>query len=73
MQTQSKSQYQSFKLLNALIVKEGEISKKNDTPKAHKSRLRLLAGMCFHSFQKISTFQIEPLSCTCPTAILCKD
>lgn len=35
-----------FKLLNALIVKEGEISKQNDTPKGHKSRLRLLAGMC---------------------------
>ena len=37
-----------FKLLNALVVKEGEISKQSDTPKAHKSRLRLLAGMYFN-------------------------
>lgn len=33
-----------FKLLNALVLKEGEISKQNDTPKAHKARLRLLAA-----------------------------
>ena len=33
-----------FKLLNALILKEGEISKQNNTPKAHKARLRLLAA-----------------------------
>ncbi|RDL34437.1 Uncharacterized protein BP5553_07565 [Venustampulla echinocandica] len=33
-----------YKLLNGLIVKEGELSKKNDTPKYHKSRLRLLAA-----------------------------
>lgn len=33
-----------YKLLNILIAKEGELSKKNDTPKHHKSRLRLLAA-----------------------------
>ncbi|KAG9237217.1 hypothetical protein BJ875DRAFT_540671 [Amylocarpus encephaloides] len=33
-----------FKLLNALIVKGGEISKGNPTPKYHASRLRLLAA-----------------------------
>ena len=33
-----------FKLLNALIFNEGEISKQKDTPKAHKSRLRLQAA-----------------------------
>jgi sister-chromatid-cohesion protein PDS5 len=33
-----------FKLLNALITNEGEISKQKDTPKAHKSRLRLQAA-----------------------------
>lgn len=33
-----------YKLLNTLIVKEGELSKQNDTPTAHKSHLRLLAS-----------------------------
>lgn len=33
-----------YKLLNNLIVKKGELSKNNDTPKHHKNRLRLLAG-----------------------------
>jgi sister-chromatid-cohesion protein PDS5 len=33
-----------YKLLNILIAKEGELSKNNDTPKHHKSRLRLLAA-----------------------------
>ncbi|KAE9367312.1 hypothetical protein N431DRAFT_349340 [Stipitochalara longipes BDJ] len=33
-----------YKLLNALIVKNGELSKQNDTPSHHKSRLRLLAA-----------------------------
>ena len=33
-----------YKLVNALIAREGELSKKNDTPKHHKSRLRLLAA-----------------------------
>ncbi|RDW65218.1 hypothetical protein BP5796_09910 [Coleophoma crateriformis] len=33
-----------FKLLNALIVKNGEITKSKDTPKHHKSRLRLVAA-----------------------------
>lgn len=33
-----------YKLLNALISKEGELSKKNQTPKHHKSRLRLRAA-----------------------------
>jgi sister-chromatid-cohesion protein PDS5 len=33
-----------YKLLNALIVKNGELSKQNDTPSHHKARLRLLAA-----------------------------
>lgn len=33
-----------YKLLNALIVKEGELSKKGNTPRHHKSRLRLRAA-----------------------------
>ena len=33
-----------YKLLNALIAKEGELSKKGNTPKHHKSRLRLRAA-----------------------------
>jgi sister chromatid cohesion protein PDS5 len=33
-----------YKLLNALIVKDGEISKDNNTPRHHKARLRLLAA-----------------------------
>ncbi|ESZ92150.1 hypothetical protein SBOR_7467 [Sclerotinia borealis F-4128] len=33
-----------FKVLNTLIVNDGELSKKQDTPKHHKSRLRLLAA-----------------------------
>ncbi|KAI9641533.1 Sister chromatid cohesion protein pds5 [Ciborinia camelliae] len=33
-----------FKVLNTLIVKNGELSKKQDTPRHHKSRLRLLAA-----------------------------
>lgn len=33
-----------YKLLNILIAKEGELSKNNDTPKPHRSRLRLLAA-----------------------------
>lgn len=33
-----------YKLLNQLIVKDGELSKKNNTPKSHRSRLRLLAA-----------------------------
>jgi sister-chromatid-cohesion protein PDS5 len=33
-----------YKLLNALIVKNGELSKQADTPSHHKSRLRLLAA-----------------------------
>ncbi|KAE8454103.1 hypothetical protein EG329_005026 [Mollisiaceae sp. DMI_Dod_QoI] len=33
-----------YKLLNALIVKGGELSKSNDTPRHHKSRLRVLAA-----------------------------
>jgi sister-chromatid-cohesion protein PDS5 len=45
-----------FKLLNALIVKEGEISKQNDTPKAHKSRLRLLAAQSMLKLCKNKNF-----------------
>ncbi|APA14981.1 hypothetical protein SS1G_13681 [Sclerotinia sclerotiorum 1980 UF-70] len=33
-----------YKLLNTLIVNDGELSKKQDTPRHHKSRLRLLAA-----------------------------
>ncbi|KAI9773633.1 MAG: hypothetical protein M1840_006907 [Geoglossum simile] len=33
-----------IKLLNTLITKEGELSKKQDTPPTHKSRLRLVAA-----------------------------
>ncbi|TVY54635.1 Sister chromatid cohesion protein pds5 [Lachnellula cervina] len=33
-----------YKLLNQLIFKNGELSKKNDTPKSHKTWLRLLAA-----------------------------
>ncbi|KAI9780452.1 MAG: hypothetical protein M1839_006726 [Geoglossum umbratile] len=33
-----------IKLLNTLVTKEGELSKKLDTPPAHKSRLRLIAA-----------------------------
>jgi sister-chromatid-cohesion protein PDS5 len=33
-----------YKLLNALIAKEGELSKKGNTPKHHKARLRLRAA-----------------------------
>ena len=33
-----------FKLLNALVFKQGELSPKKDTPKHHRSRLRLLAA-----------------------------
>ncbi|QSZ30000.1 hypothetical protein DSL72_004518 [Monilinia vaccinii-corymbosi] len=33
-----------FRILNALIVNEGELSKKKDTPIHHKSRLRLVAA-----------------------------
>ena len=33
-----------YKLLNTLIDKSGELSKKKETPKPHKSRLRLLAA-----------------------------
>jgi sister chromatid cohesion protein PDS5 len=33
-----------IRLLNTLITKEGELSKKQDTPPAHKSRLRLVAA-----------------------------
>ena len=33
-----------YKLLNALIFKNGELSKQNDTPSPHKARLRLLAA-----------------------------
>ncbi|KAG0647636.1 Precocious dissociation of sisters 5 [Hyphodiscus hymeniophilus] len=44
-----------FKLLNALIFNEGEISKQKDTPKAHKSRLRLQAAQ---SLLKLCTSKI---------------
>ncbi|KAH8801476.1 armadillo-type protein [Xylogone sp. PMI_703] len=33
-----------YKLLSTLIAKAGEISKQGETPKAHKSRLRLIAA-----------------------------
>lgn len=33
-----------YKVLNILIVKEGELSKEDNTPKHHKSRLRLVAA-----------------------------
>ena len=33
-----------FKLLNKLIIKEGELSNNNNTPRHHKSRLRLRAA-----------------------------
>ncbi|KAF7857291.1 hypothetical protein EAF04_009532 [Stromatinia cepivora] len=33
-----------YKVLNTLIVNDGELSKKQDTPRHHKSRLRLLAA-----------------------------
>ena len=33
-----------FQLLNTLVAKEGELSKKKDTPAPHRSRLRLAAG-----------------------------
>jgi sister-chromatid-cohesion protein PDS5 len=33
-----------YKVLNKLILKHGEISKQNNTPKHHKSRLRLVAA-----------------------------
>lgn len=36
-----------FQLLNTLIAKEGELSKRNDTPPSHKSRFRLLASQLF--------------------------
>ncbi|KZF21480.1 hypothetical protein L228DRAFT_261650 [Xylona heveae TC161] len=36
-----------FRLLNTLITNQGELSKKKDTPPAHKSRLRLLAAQLF--------------------------
>jgi len=44
LETAKKLAVPVFKLLNQLIVKEGELSKKIDTPKCHKSRLRLLAA-----------------------------
>lgn len=43
-ETAKKLSIPVFKVLNALIVKDGELSKQNDTPKHHKARLRLLAA-----------------------------
>lgn len=42
--TAKKTAIPVYKLLNSLVNKEGEISKNNDTPRHHKSRLRLLAA-----------------------------
>jgi sister-chromatid-cohesion protein PDS5 len=44
LETAKKLAVPVYKLLNALIVKNGELSKKSDTPGHHKSRLRLLAS-----------------------------
>ncbi len=43
-----------FSLLNTLIEQKGELSKSQDTPAAHKSRLRLLAAQ---SFLKLCSFK----------------
>ena len=43
-----------FKLMNALIFNEGEISKQKDTPQAHRSRLRLQAA---RSMLKLCTYK----------------
>jgi sister-chromatid-cohesion protein PDS5 len=43
-ETAKKLSVPVFKVLNALIVKNGELSKQNDTPRHHKARLRLLAA-----------------------------
>ncbi|KAG4416704.1 hypothetical protein IFR04_010163 [Cadophora malorum] len=45
-----------YKLLNKLIVKKGELSKQNDTPARHRSRLRLLAAQQMLKLCKIKTF-----------------
>jgi sister-chromatid-cohesion protein PDS5 len=44
LETAKKLAIPVYKLLNALIVKNGELSKQNDTPIHHKARLRLLAA-----------------------------
>lgn len=45
-----------YKLLNKLIVKKGELSKQNDTPAHHRSRLRLLAAQQMLKLCKIKIF-----------------
>ncbi|CZT03551.1 related to SPO76 protein [Rhynchosporium agropyri] len=45
-----------YKLLNRLITKGGELSKQNDTPSHHRSRLRLLAAQQMLKLCKIKTF-----------------
>ncbi|PVH74836.1 hypothetical protein DL98DRAFT_537088 [Cadophora sp. DSE1049] len=45
-----------YKLLNKLIVKKGELSKQNDTPAHHRSRLRLLAAQQMLKLCKIKAF-----------------
>ncbi|KAL5322879.1 hypothetical protein ACEPPN_010858 [Leptodophora sp. 'Broadleaf-Isolate-01'] len=45
-----------YKLLNRLIVKSGELSKQNDTPAHHRSRLRLLAAQQMLKLCKIKMF-----------------
>jgi sister-chromatid-cohesion protein PDS5 len=57
-----------FKLLNALIYKEGEMSKQKDTPSSHRSHLRLVAGTStnistFPKAQLTPLFSILPASC----------
>ncbi|KAI9801108.1 MAG: hypothetical protein M1833_002976 [Piccolia ochrophora] len=45
-----------FQLLNTLISKMGELSKKKDTPPNHRSRLRLLAGQLLLKLCTTRTF-----------------
>jgi sister-chromatid-cohesion protein PDS5 len=46
-----------FKLLNALVFKEGELSKGESTPKHHRSRLRLLAAQLLLKLCTIHMFE----------------
>ncbi|KAH6664832.1 armadillo-type protein [Halenospora varia] len=77
VETAKKLAVPVYKLLNALIVKEGELSKKNDTPKHHKSRLRLLAAqlmlkLCTNKMfdELLSPIEFNRLSFVCQDALV---
>lgn len=53
-----------FKLLKTLVVNEGEFCKTKDTPRHHKKRLRLLAGLLTLKLCTVKKYneQLEPTS-----------